>query len=172
MGRGRRGNRRERVATVVAKWKVFRGRLTMEMVVVRPMMRVVVANGKRERTKRNFGWKNRGGWFLAKFGLDFLHPHAVKSTPIYRSCKRIILSTQWINFSPWFGWEGFQSLVQIGTMNCQMWQFKAAWGGYFRPVCGAAMLSVGLNEPYPVVEGVSVDHFSLGFVPSTKNQGR
>jgi hypothetical protein len=34
---------------------VFRGRLTMEMVVVKPMMRVVVANGKRERTKRNFG---------------------------------------------------------------------------------------------------------------------
>jgi hypothetical protein len=60
---------------------------------------------------------------LAYFGPDFLLPQAMKSISIYRRWKRAILSTLEKHFSPWFRWEGSQSLTQSrhgALSNCQI----------------------------------------------------
>jgi len=70
---------------------------------------VVVAEShdREERRENSFQKKKtreeKAGFFLI-FGPDFLHAQAMKSTPIYRGWKMVILSSHGKNFSPWFGW--------------------------------------------------------------------
>jgi hypothetical protein len=42
------------------------------------------------------------------------------------------------------------------TMNCQIWQSKAARVGYFRPINGAVLMLIGLNGPYSGIKGFQV----------------
>jgi len=62
---------------------------------------VKIVGRERESEER---WQKRKnyveeGWFLADFGSDFNHPQAMKSTPIYRGWKGVILFTLRKNFS-------------------------------------------------------------------------
>jgi len=57
---------------------------------------------EREKKGRNSAGSRKGGrsWFLADFGPDFLHVWPMKSTPIYRGWKRVILSSLEKNYTP------------------------------------------------------------------------
>jgi hypothetical protein len=57
---------------------------------------------EREKKGRNSAGSRKGGrsWFLADFGPDFLHVWAMKSNPIYRGWKRVILSSLEKNYTP------------------------------------------------------------------------
>ena len=50
--------------------------------------------------------------------------------------------------SPWFDWKYPNHWFKVCTLNCQIWQSKAARVGYFRPVTGAFLMFIGLNERY------------------------
>ena len=66
----------------------------VELMVGRPMMRVVVADGHdREKNKREDSAEIRKAGFLAYFGPDFLLLQAIKPASIYRRWKRVISST-------------------------------------------------------------------------------
>jgi len=92
--------------------EVFKWWLMVEMVVVRPVMRVVGGwRGSDERDKELRVVSARGGklgrgWFFTYFGPNFLHAQAMKSTLIYKRLKRVILSTR----------KKFQPLIQLGTI--------------------------------------------------------
>ena len=78
--------------TILAKEGVLPVVAMVEMVVGRPVMRVVVAE--------SHGGESRKTGFLADFGPDFLLFQAMKATSIYRRWKRAILSTLRKTFSP------------------------------------------------------------------------
>jgi len=59
-------------------------------------------------------------------------------------------------FSPWFDWKNPNRWFKVCTLNCQIWQSKAAQVGYFRPVTGAILMIIGLNVPYSGIEGFQV----------------
>jgi len=59
-------------------------------------------------------------------------------------------------FSPWFDWKNPNRRFKVCTLNCQIWQSKAAWVGYFRPVTGAVLMFIGLNGWYSEIEGFQV----------------
>jgi hypothetical protein len=63
------------------------------------------SSGERKRRERDVGWKNWEGWFLANFGLDFLHTQAMKSTVIFRGWRREVFSLITPNLGFCFGWE-------------------------------------------------------------------
>jgi hypothetical protein len=66
----------------------------VELMVGRPMMRVVVADGHdREKNKREDSAETGKAGFLAYFGPDFLLLQAIKPASIYRRWKRVISST-------------------------------------------------------------------------------
>jgi hypothetical protein len=66
----------------------------VELMVGRPMMRVVVADGHdREKNKREDSAETGKAGFLAYFGPDFLLLQAIKPASIYRPWKRVISST-------------------------------------------------------------------------------
>ena len=71
----------------------------MEMMVVKWVMVVVVAEEEAEREEKKSCINREEADFLAYFGPDFLLPQAMKSTTIYRRCKREILSILRKNFS-------------------------------------------------------------------------
>ena len=71
----------------------------MEMMVVKPVKVVVMAEEEAEREKK-VAETGKKLIFLAYFGPDFLLLQAMKSTSIYRRWKRAILSTLRKTFSP------------------------------------------------------------------------
>jgi hypothetical protein len=82
---------RERVA--VAAWWLW-WLPVVELIVGRPVMRVVVAEGhSREKKKREDSAETRKAGFLAYCLPDFLLLQAIKPASIYRRWKRVISST-------------------------------------------------------------------------------
>jgi len=67
---------------------------------------------EKKKRERDVGWKNWEGWFLANFGLDFLHTQAMKSTVIFRGWRREVFSLITPNLGFCFGWEWSQLFVQ------------------------------------------------------------
>jgi hypothetical protein len=67
--------------------------------------------GERGREKYYKNGAERLVFFLI-FGPNFLLSQVINGASIYRWWKRIISSTPGQNFSPRFGWEGSQPLVQ------------------------------------------------------------
>jgi hypothetical protein len=66
----------------------------VELMVERPVMRVVVAKGHGgEKKKREDSGETRKAGFLAYFGPDFLPLQAIKPASSYRRWKRVISST-------------------------------------------------------------------------------
>jgi len=55
---------------------------------------------REERGREKLQKQGNGGWFFVNFGLDFLLPQAMRSTSIYRSWKRAILSSQGNKLQP------------------------------------------------------------------------
>jgi hypothetical protein len=56
--------------------------------------------GEREGEKMAGKKWGGGGWFFVIFRPYFLHAQAMKSTPIYKGWKRVILSTREKTFGP------------------------------------------------------------------------
>ena len=87
----------------------------VERMVVKLTVIVVVAesHGREERRENSFQKKNWGGegWFFLIFEPDFLYVQAMKSTPIYRGWKMVILSSHEKNFQP------LVRLVRIPTVG-------------------------------------------------------
>jgi hypothetical protein len=66
----------------------------VELMVRRPVMRVVVAKGRSgEKKKRDDSGETRKAGFFAYFGPDFLPLQAIKPASIYRRWKRVTSST-------------------------------------------------------------------------------
>jgi hypothetical protein len=96
-----RGERNRRWLLVVGWWLCWLP--VVELMVGRPVMRVVVAEGhggERGRGKRKIAETRKMAGCLAGLGPDFLLSHAMKSISIYRRWNRAILSTQGKIFQP------------------------------------------------------------------------
>jgi len=57
-------------------------------------------NRERDMIKKKRRKTREEGCFCSEFGLQFLHAQNMKSTPIYRGWKRVILSSLGKSFSP------------------------------------------------------------------------
>jgi hypothetical protein len=94
----------------------------------------VAGAGKRGRERKKLQKQGVDGLVLADFKLIFFPTQAMKSTPIYRGWKRVFLSSHGeISALDSVG-KDLNHWFKVSTMNCQIWQFKAAWVGYFRLV--------------------------------------
>jgi len=58
--------------------------------------------------------------------------------------------------SPWFDWKNPNCWFKVCTLNCQIWQFKAARVSCFRLVTGAVLMFIGQNGWYSGIEGFHV----------------